>query len=181
MRKFLSVFFLLLSLIFLILTGYELWQKYDPRTLAFNVTPTSSSVVQKSTVNPMTALSISEVGIVNLPVFTENLNKGNWPLRSDGLVHLGSSVEPGKVGNSIIYGHNWTRIFGNLVRVKPGEIVKIAFPDGSTKRFLITSTQIVSPDDSQVLNNSKDVRITLYTCTGFLDSKRFVVSAVLAS
>lgn len=86
---------------------------------------------------------------------------------------------PGEPGNSILYGHNWTSLFGNLPKTKPGERVDIGFSDGSMQQFIVEYTSIVSPDEIEIIEQTEDTRITLYTCTGFLDSKRFVVVAKL--
>ena len=44
---------------------------------------------------------------------------------------------------------------------------------------MIEYTQVVTPDQTHILAPSDDRRVTLYTCTGFLDRKRFVVTATL--
>jgi len=86
---------------------------------------------------------------------------------------------PGRIGNSIFYGHNWTSLLGNLVNAKPGQEISIAFGSGEIERFKISYVQVVKPSQTDILNQTNDRRITLYTCTGFLDSKRLVVVANL--
>jgi sortase (surface protein transpeptidase) len=49
--------------------------------------------------------------------------------------------------------------------------------DGVKKEFKVEYTATVDPSQTYIIDNTKDTRITLYTCTGFLDSKRFVVVA----
>jgi len=66
---------------------------------------------------------------------------------------------------------------GNLEKAKSGQVIEIEFKNGEKKHFLIQRLATVWPDQKSVLYPSEDKRITLYTCTGFLDSKRFVVVA----
>jgi len=67
---------------------------------------------------------------------------------------------------------------GKLPKVKPGQEITIVFTDGSSKIFTIEYTSVVTPDQTHILNPTADSRITLYTCTGLFDNKRFVVTAV---
>ena len=63
--------------------------------------------------------------------------------------------------------------------MKPGDRIEIAFSDGSIREFVVAYTTTVNPGQVEILKDSEDSRLTLYTCTGFLDSKRFVVTAKL--
>jgi LPXTG-site transpeptidase (sortase) family protein len=87
------------------------------------------------------------------------------------------SATPGSIGNSIFYGHNWTSLLGRLPGARIGDEVTITMDNGIVKTFVITKTKIVSPNDTEVLDDTNFSRLTLYTCTGFLDSKRFVAFA----
>lgn len=178
MLKFFTFVCILLSIFFFSLSGYWIFQRFNSAALSFSGVPTYETSSNK-VVNRAISLSIPAVGIPDLPIFGGKIENNNWPLRSDGLIRLLSSPEPGHIGNSVIYGHNWKNIFANLLKVKPGQIVEIRYVDGSSKKFKITFTQTVGPDQTQILDNTNDRRVTLYTCTGFLDSKRFVVVATL--
>lgn len=178
MLKFFSFVCIFLSIFFFALSGFWIFQRFNPSALSFSETPVRQSFDGKVTSRAI-SLSIPSAGIAHLPIFGGKIENNKWPMRSDGLVRLTTSPEPGEIGNSIIYGHNWKNIFGNLLNVKPGQIVEIQYLDGKSKKFEVSFTQTVSPEQTQILNNTSDERITLYTCTGFLDSKRFVVVANL--
>lgn len=178
MLKFFSFVCILLSIFFFSLSGYWIFQRFNPTVLSFTGVPEQQSFDSEISARAI-SLSIPDVDISNLPIFGGKIENNRWPLRSDGLVRLSSSPEPGQVGNSIIYGHNWKNIFGNLLNVKPGQVVEIQYLDGTSKKFQVSFTQTVSPEQTQILNNTTDERITLYTCSGFLDYKRFVVVANL--
>ncbi|MGB2731849.1 MAG: sortase, partial [Microgenomates group bacterium] len=51
--------------------------------------------------------------------------------------------------------------------------------NGMKRTFIVQVTANVSPDQTNVLKQSHDKRLTLYTCSGFLDTQRFVVVATL--
>lgn len=123
-------------------------------------------------------LVIKSVGI-ELPILPARIQRGGvWESTPRGVSYLSSSPLPGESGNSILYGHNWPNLLGSLPQVKPGSSIEIVFADGSRKKFVITFTSLVTPDQSHILAPTADSRITLYTCAGFLDSRRFVVTAI---
>jgi len=116
---------------------------------------------------------IPSVGI-DLPVVPVQLSNNIFPTTDKGISYLVSSPIPGETGNSVFYGHNWTSLMGNLVNVHPGEPIIITFSNHTEKKFVIAYTITVTPDETHILKDTADHRITVYTCTGFLDSKRFV-------
>ena len=91
--------------------------------------------------------------------------------------YLATSPLPGHKGNSILYGHNWKSLLLDLPKVKPGQSVFITNHNGTKQRFIVEYTAVVDPSQTYIIDATNDTRITLYTCTGFLDSKRFVVVA----
>ena len=115
---------------------------------------------------------------LNLPIVPSIINGKSWQTTKAGISYLQSSAVPGQKGNSIMYGHNWTSILGNLTKVKPGQIIIVTMNNRERKTFRVAFTAVVTPDQSYVIDDTKDIRLTLYTCTGFLDSKRFVVVAM---
>jgi len=104
-----------------------------------------------------------------------------WPTSTSGAEYLTSSPLPGSMGNSIIYAHDWVSLFGPLRSAKVGQKVVVTYPDKTKKTFVIAYTTIVPSNQASILASSTDKRITLYTCTGFLDSQRFVAVAILKS
>lgn len=78
---------------------------------------------------------------------------------------------------NVIYGHNWKSILGNLISVKPGMIVEIIDPDGTIQKYKVANTQEIEPEKTEVVNQSPKESLVIYTCSGALDSKRFIVLA----
>ncbi len=172
MRKFLSRLFSILSVLSLIFGLYLVYLRYSPRKLAFKTPP----VAVAETSHKPVGLTITSAKI-HLPVVLSKIVNNNWEVTTKGVSFLETSEEPGKTGNAVFYGHNWTSLLGNLVSVKPGDSVEVLMDNGEKKNFTVEYTAVVSPNQTQIIEQTHDKRVTIYTCTGFLDSKRFVVVA----
>ena len=182
--KSLAKLLLIFGLICYSFAGYYIWLRNDPNRLKFSnaaqvVKPSvaSESAEMKQKLLP-TRISIKDVGI-DLPITQAKINNNTWETTENGVSYLVSSPLPGEEGNSVLYGHNWANLLGPLVKIRTGQEIIVQFSDQSKKKFVVEYTSVVSPNESSILAPSKDKRITLYTCTGFLDSKRFVVVAIL--
>ncbi len=178
MKKILSWFFILQSLSLLTVGAYQLYLHESPTLLSFS----NYSYAQQNHVQGLapTNIAIPSLGI-NLPIYKSTIVNNVWQTNDLGASYLTSSPTPGAKGNSVIYAHNWTSLFGPLQNAKVGQKIVVTYPDHTKKTFIIAYTSIVSPDQSSILAPSKDKRITLYTCTGLFDSKRFVAVAILQS
>lgn len=174
MKNFLSNFFLILSFLSLLFGLYLIQLRYSPRKLAFNNLQYNQEIISK--LYSPTELIIKSANI-HLPVISAKIVNNTWETTDKGASYLASSAEPGKTGNSVFYGHNWTSLLGNLPRVKPGDSVQVVMNNGERRNFRVEYTAIVTPDQTQIIEQTYDKRVTIYTCTGFLDSKRFVVVA----
>jgi len=173
----LSRFLTILGSLLILFGGFLVYQRYTPQKLAFANLKTEK--VNYSTSYP-TQIIIPSLKINNAIIPSKIVN-GNWETTTDGISFLSSSPRPGSMGNSILYGHNWESLLGRLPQIKPGQEIDILFSNGKLERFKVIYTQEVNPTDTSILANSKDKRITIYTCSGFLDSKRFVATAILTT
>ncbi len=187
MKNAFNIFLITLSIVFFTLAGFQVYLRLNPsRTLAVSTVgfekyryPQVFDQVDEIVVlsNPI-RIQIEDLGI-NLPIFQSRINNDVWETTDKGASYLVETPVPGDKGNSVIYGHNWNGLFANLVNTKSGQIVKVEYEDGSTKEFVVDHTSIVGPDNSEILAFSEKPILTIYTCTGFLDSQRFVVVATL--
>lgn len=174
--KLLSKFFLIVGLACFIFGAYLVWERNNPGRLAFkNYVGNYKNV---AVTNPPTRIIIRDLGI-DLPIYPAKMANNEWQTTTQGSSYLISSPIPGEIGNSIIYAHDWASLFGPLLNAKRGEKVEIEFTDKTRKTFVIEKTAVVSNNQTDVLAPTKDSRITLYTCTGFLDSQRYVAVAPL--
>lgn len=127
--------------------------------------------------SPIIRLAIPELSI-DIPVVPTHLNGTKWEYTAKGVAYLASTPLPGQFGNSVFYGHNWPNLLARLPQAKPGQQIITTFADGTHRTFLINTTAVVTPDHIEILNPTTDIRLTLFTCTGFLDRERFVVTAI---
>lgn len=155
---------------------YFIWQTNNSARLPQK----SYTVSKKQIVKSPTPVRIIIPDLkIDLPIYPAKIVRGEWELTAKGANYLISSPVPGDAGNSVIYAHNWTRLFGPLLDAKAGERVVIEYADKSKKIFVIQKLFEVPYNQMSVLAQTKDRRITLYTCTGFLDSKRLIAVASL--
>ncbi len=163
----------------LILFGSLLvFQRNNPNRVAFAKAENNNLLIQEKKIITPEAVVIPSLNIY-LQIFPSEIRDGKWEVADKGVSYLKTTAVPGEIGNSILYGHNWTNLLGNLTKIRTGETIEIVFDDNLKKEFVVTLIQEVKPDDVSILNNTTDNRITIYTCSGFLDSKRFVVVAIL--
>jgi sortase A len=91
--------------------------------------------------------------------------------------HIRGTPLPGQQGNVAIAGHRDT-FFRPLRNIEYHDEITLTTFDGSY-RYLVDSTQVVAPEDVQVLDNSGDTTLTLVTCYPFYfvgpAPKRFIV------
>lgn len=177
MKSFFANLLIVFGLILLMAAAYLTWQRYNPKRLSFNVSNLTTEKVNGQDSRPQAvSILIDDLGI-KLPIFPAKLKKGKWEATTKGVSYLLDSPVPGEIGNSILYGHNWPSILGSLPKAKPGQEIVILYSDGTNERFSIKYLQVVTPDQTEILAPTDDSRLTLYTCVGFNDAKRFIVVA----
>lgn len=116
---------------------------------------------------------------VSLPVVESGrIENGTWAVSDTSANHVRQSASPGQEGNDIIYAHNLLRLFGKIQSTKIGENITVRTTDGNLYTYQVISITIVDPSQTELLQPTKHEALTLYTCTGLLDSQRFVVRAI---
>lgn len=99
-----------------------------------------------------------------------------WAISQTGVSYLTSSALPGN-GNTVIYGHNTADILGGMWRVQEGDYIYVVLASGDFVKYQVAERKEIDPTQVEILNNTSDSRLTLYTCSGFLDTARFVIVA----
>lgn len=166
--------------------------------LYYRVTPAATSTsadpaLMATTADPSapTVVGIPSIA-VNAPiVFEPSLAESDIQLAlRRGVVHLGTTAEPGQPGNVSLFGHSsgqpWAPgdykfVFTLLDKLKPGDKI---FIDHKGQRYIykVTGSRTVMPDEVSVVNQGNGHNLTLITCTPVGTSlKRLVVSAVQIS
>lgn len=109
---------------------------------------------------------------------------------SESLIHYPGTALPGKLGNSVIFGHsilpqfynpsNYLAIFSTLPTLEEGDEIEVIY-DGVKYRYRVEEMFEVGPTDIQILEQDRgDSFLTLVTCTppGHpLRPKRLIVRA----
>ena len=130
---------------------------------------------------PGRALAVLEMGRlrIRVPVFegTEELalNRGvGWII---------GTARPGEAGNTGIAGHR-DGFFRGLMNVRTDDLIELQLLD-KTMAYRVSRTEIVNPEDVQVLEPRAEPSLTLVTCYPFYYDgsapQRFIVHANLES
>ena len=181
MRKFLSTLLILSGLILFSFGGYLVWERNSPQRISFDTPPPVQKGSLVENVSEFGQAKIIKIPSINkeLEIIPSQIVNKRWESTKKGVSYLSTSPIPGEIGNSIIYGHNYPNLLKDLTKVKVGDEITIVYENGSEKKFDVKFTQEVGPNQSSILDPTDDRRITLYTCSGFFDSKRFVITALL--
>lgn len=175
---FVSKLFSGIGIVCILLAGILLWQRNNPGRVRFLSAPVQKINNQQVKKNLPVRLIIKSANI-DLQIYPAKIIGQNWETTSLGVSWLDISPLPGDTGNSIIYGHNWNNLLGNLINSKPGNQIEVTYTDGSSRFFTIDKTAVVSPKNVSVLSQTNERMLTIYTCVGFFDEKRFVVAGIL--
>ena len=166
----LGLFFLIVALSLL---GY---QEYQRQLLSFSSPPKLTEAVDVSLLPQRVLVPQAEI---DLPVFSTKVVENRWEVSQEGASYLLGSGIPGEAGNVVLYGHNTNRLFGPIRWLEKEAEIKIFNQKGDEFVYKIVETKTVSSDSVEVLSPTEEAILTLYTCTGFLDSQRYVVRARL--
>lgn len=169
MKRILAALYILVSLTLLTYGGWLIIERTRPINTSAPYSAKASAPDNLFTVKIPSAS-------IELPAYSAVINGATWQTTKRGISYLSTSPLPGEQGNSVLYGHNWPNLLGNLHEVKPGDAVFVTRAN-TTSRFIVRYVAVVDANEHSVYAATNDTRITLYTCTGFLDRDRLVVTA----
>lgn len=168
---------MILIIMGLILIGiWGLHRYFYNRSLSLSSALVASYKSQRSQVSYPIHITIGNK--ISLHVVEETLVNGTLVVSPTDANHLLASALPGEPGNIIMYGHNLNSVFGYLVDARVGDPVRIYTDDGRLHAYKISEINIVDPTQTALLAPEDHEVLTLYTCTGLLDSLRFVARAI---
>ena len=151
----------------LLISVFLVWRYHQVRILSFN----TSEVAKISNIG-LKPVHIKSYPIgIDVEIKPAVISKGVWPIFPDTAGYVTNE------NNIIIYGHNKNDILGPLRWIKEGALVEILDNAGQTHKYEVVKTDTVEPDNLSYIFPSTSELLTIYTCTGFLDSKRFIVVA----
>lgn len=114
---------------------------------------------------------------VDIPIRVSPLVNGYWEVfEKEAGFGFGSAPPSAKEGNQVIFAHARQGLFGDLKNLKKGQRVYV-LTTSQWYVYEVNSSQEVDPSNVKVISHTSQQRLTLFTCSGFLDSKRLIVSA----
>ena len=97
-----------------------------------------------------------------------------------GPAHLSLSSSPGEEGNIVIMGHR-DSFFRKLGEVKIGQTIELESLS-RVQSYIVSDIEVVSPEDTFIIQETSGARITLITCYPFdyigPAPKRYVVRGI---
>lgn len=174
--NFLAIIQLLFGLI-LILAGASLLVANALHKVNLSAKPTNQTAISPQEIATKPAkIYIPKLERV-LYVSDGYLDNNRWTVSETGVSYYSNSARPGEIGNSVIYGHNRRDILGGLWRVQDGDTIYVIMDSGDFVKYQVFEKKEIQPTQVEILNQTADSRLTVYTCSGFLDQTRFVVVA----
>lgn len=126
--------------------------------------------------NPPIRILISDLKI-DLPVKEAKVVNGYWEVFPDLAAYgLGSAYPDEESGNQVIFAHARAGLFLPLRYAKIGQNI-IIFTKERWYQYKIKEIKEILPSQIEVIAPTRDPILTLYTCSGFSDNKRFIVTA----
>ena len=128
--------------------------------------------------SPVGLLTIAKIGLSKVIVqgtSTDDLRQGPG--------HYPGTPLPGEEGNAAVAGHRTTygAPFYNVNELTRNDLIQIRTVQGLFT-YKVTTTQVVSPSDTAVVDNTSTPQLTLTTCNPrFSASTRLVVHALLTT
>ncbi len=156
------------------ISGLHFYFQYQSLSLARS--QVSLNALQERTNVPY-PVQITVPGKIQSAIETMPLVDNKWGVSNTKTAFLQQSARPGEVGNIILYGHNRPSILGNLHQVHVNDIIIVTTSDGSLYSYKVFNRAVTSPTQVELLQPTTREVLTVYTCTGFLDSQRLIVQA----
>ncbi|KKQ52100.1 hypothetical protein A2865_03125 [Candidatus Woesebacteria bacterium RIFCSPHIGHO2_01_FULL_39_17] len=157
--------------------------------LGGKVSPSSQSISFESEPVKVEKLSSDEVDDAKIPkriiiprlsldleVKKADIVNGYWEVFPDTAAWGSGSGIPGEKGNQIIFAHAREGLFLPLQSIKVGVKLYI-LSDLGWFQYEVREIKEVYPNQIEVIAPTEDETLTLYTCSGFSDSKRLIVIA----
>lgn len=142
--------------------------------------PQKQNQIEANKASKIVKISIAKINKV-LDVTDGTFDGRRWVVSVNGVSFYTDSKLPEENGNTVLYGHNKAAVLGGLVALKKGDKIDLMLESGKALSYEVFETKTIKPTDVSILNTSTDTILTIYTCSGFLDTSRFVVVAKLVS
>ena len=140
--------------------------------------PVPADPQAKEAVVPLGSIAIPKIGVSKImfegvTLTTLDRGPGHWP----------GTALPGQVGNVVVGGHRTShdRPFRNIDRLVTGDEV-VFTTDAGRFVYTVTATEVVTPDQVRIIEQTPDRTATLFACTPpGSTSYRLVIHLALAA
>lgn len=113
---------------------------------------------------------------IDLEVKESEVISGYWKVFEDTAGWGVGTSAPGYLGNQVIFAHAREGLFGKLDEIMLGDNIYV-FNKSNWFLYKVSEIKEVYPGETEVIEQTKDERLTLYSCSGFRDEKRLVIIA----
>ena len=116
---------------------------------------------------------------ISLPVTTVKIAEDEtWEVSSQFASYGEMTALPGNKGNTVIFAHALPYLFRQLPEIKKDSLIHL-FTKDDWFTYQVKETITTTPDNLNVLKESEENELLLYTCTGKDWQQRFIVKATL--
>lgn len=122
------------------------------------------------------AISLPKYKVL-LNIVESDIIDGVWQINEIMANHLANSSNPGEQGNIVIYGHNSQTVFGPVRWMEVGDRINLTTADNQQHEYIVSQVIETTPDDIQWVLPKQTETLTIYTCSGFLNSQRHLLIA----
>lgn len=114
---------------------------------------------------------------ISLPVTTVKIAEDEtWEVSYQSASYGELTALPGNHGNTIIFAHALPSLFRQLPEIKNGDLIHL-FTQDDWFTYQVKDTLITNPANLNILKESRENQLILYTCTGDNWQQRFIVRA----
>lgn len=114
---------------------------------------------------------------IDLEVKPSRVINGLWEIHENTANFGIGSALPESLGNTVIFAHARWNLFAPLRKVRKNDLVSIKTVNDKWFIYIVVEKKEVKADQIEVISQTPDKTLTLYTCSGFADSKRLIVVA----
>jgi LPXTG-site transpeptidase (sortase) family protein len=114
---------------------------------------------------------------MNLPIIDSVMENNHWQISLTDVNHMATSGNPGENNNIVIYGHNKWEILGKLQNLEIGSQIDIKTLDGNIYTYVVFDKKEVNQYAVGYIKPTNIEMLTIFTCSGWFDSKRLIIQA----
>lgn len=174
-KNFTSLFLISFGLM---LIGFVFGWRLQEKILSFNARPAQAQEVKVKNIPVKISIPKSKI---SLDIDIASIRDGVWDVSQTRATYLDISAGLGQGGNTVVYGHNKNAIFGPIRWLEKGDEIVMYDQNGNEYKYVISETITTNPDAIEYVEPKDKETLTIYTCTGLFDSKRFIIVAYPAT